>query len=127
MKIPAAVERRIAELLHDAGINADEQVILNHLNMTNAPPDAYLTEAALRRAEHEAKHIDEKYYCYMCGKKYDKAEDFVACMHDHILDFFAAKPPVMEPEHMEKVIANTPEHMRDHIRDVLTPNEEKKE
>ena len=101
MKLPSAIEKRIAQLLIDGGVDKDANVVMNHLNLTNAPPDMYLTEAALRRAAHEAKDIDADYYCYMCGKHHDDADSFIECMHGHILDFYAGIPVTMEDHHLE--------------------------
>ena len=127
MKLPSAIEKRIVELLVDGGMDKDSNVIMNHMNLSNAPPDLYLTESALLRAKHEAKDIDAEYYCYMCGTHHDTAEDFINCMHQHIIGFYAAIPPSMTDEHMEKVLSNTPKHMRDNLKTVLKNNQEKKE
>lgn len=75
------------------------------------PSDHILTRALVRRAKHIAKDTPHKYICPTCHKAFDKREDLLKDMEDHIIDFYAGIPVRLSPEHVRRLKKEIPKYM----------------
>lgn len=117
--IQKKVNLKVQQLLKDEGFEGDAEVMLHNLNMTGSPDDDFLTSVYLRRAEYEAKDLEENFLCFVCGKKYNNPDDFVNCFQSHIEDFMAGVPIKREPEHLDRMVENIHPSHREEAKKVL--------
>lgn len=118
VRITEEVTRRIQKVLQEAGISGDEHILIEQFKLSDMPQDAYLTEVALIRAEHEGKKMGCKYYCYVCGKKHEEPDDLIKCIEEHIKQFMSGVPIPTTKEHLEykKETIRNPLNIKDFIK-----------
>lgn len=117
--IQKKINQKLQSYLADKGFEGDAEVMLHNLKMTDVPDDAFLTTVYLKKAEYEAKDIEENYRCFVCGKTYDHPDDIVSCIHGHLENFLAGVPIKVEPDHLERIVEKTHPAHRDEARKLL--------
>lgn len=95
---------KILKVFTDEGIEPSEEVFTEAFRLTEIPDDKHLTNLAIRRAELEAKDMEEDYFCFMCGRKYNDVNELLKCMQSHVDDFVIGIPIDMVDGEMQKRI-----------------------
>lgn len=104
--IGESVKRKLAKVYHEAGFKMDDNVFLHNISMTDMPKDDFNTKVVHKRAMHEAKDIEENYYCYVCGLSFNHPDEFTLHYNEHLEDFLAGIPIKRTEEHIEKMVKN---------------------
>lgn len=123
MKTPSITEsvgRKIKRILVENGFDHDSEVMLHNLSLTDMPKNDYLTKLVHRRAEYEAKDIDENYYCYVCGQKFNHPDDFTQHYQQHLDDFMCGIPIKRTEEHIDLMVRDVHPAHRDEAKEILS-------
>lgn len=123
MRTPSVTEsvgRKIKKVLAEHGFDQDSEVMLHNLNLTDMPKGDYLTKLVHRRAEYEAKDIDDNYYCFVCGKSFNHPDDFTAHYQEHLDDFMCGIPIKRTEDHIEKMVQDIHPLHREEAKELLS-------
>lgn len=108
--------KKVEKSLRDKGIDMDENVLIQQLNLTNIPSDEFLTEVYLRKAKYEAKDLPTKYKCFVCGWDYDDQEEWIKHFQEHLRDFLAGIPTQRDPEYVDQMLSKFPGRIQEMIK-----------
>ena len=84
--------------------------------LTTLPPDHVMTRAIIRRAKWLAEDANYKYICPTCHKGFDKKDDLLRDVEDHVLDFYDGIPPRMAPAYIKKLKQMIPKRLHHRLK-----------
>lgn len=114
VNISDSVKRKINRIVAEVAPDEDIDHFLDKISMTDLPKDDYLTKVVLKRAAFEAQNIDDDFYCFVCGEKFNHPDEFIKHYQKHLEDFMAGMPIQKTDEHIELQIQNLhPKHRED--------------
>lgn len=117
--IQQKINKKLRSYLASKGFEGDAEVMLHNLKMTDVPDDAFLTNVYLKKAEYEARDMEENYLCFVCGKKYDHPDDIVACIQSHLENFLAGVPIKITDEHKDRILEKVHPAHREEAKKLL--------
>jgi len=119
VNIGTKLTERILSAMEELGVEMDENVFVQNISMTDVPKDDFQTKVILQRALYEGADEEEDYYCFVCGEKFDDADEFLTHYQGHLDNFMANVPIYKTPDYIEKVVETMPPDQREATREAL--------